>query len=261
MRDNLSVIGLVTRAKTGDQRAWDALVERYAPLVWSICRRYRLGHADTEDVSQNVWLRLVDQLDNLRHPAAVAGWLATTTQHECSRVLRAAKRPALVQLPSTDNIPDGRDPIAEDELLIAERHAALREAFDDLPPRCQRLLALLTQDPPVPYAQISATLGIPIGSIGPRRRRCLDKMRHHPAIADLINAESHTTKWGVREPALVIQVLPSRAISAAGTHSARPVGRLAGPIQPRHPGPDHARPSLVVDGPREVPDPLRETVV
>jgi DNA-directed RNA polymerase specialized sigma24 family protein len=81
---------------------------------------------------------------------------------------------------------------AEQELLTAERHAALREAFEDLPPRCQQLIALLTADPPVPYAEISARLGIPAGSIGPNRSRCLDKLRRHPAIAALIHPDTST---------------------------------------------------------------------
>ena len=55
-RDGTLVTDLVTRARTGDQQAWDALVERYAPLVWSICGRYRLGRADAEDVGQSVSL-------------------------------------------------------------------------------------------------------------------------------------------------------------------------------------------------------------
>ena len=91
MRDDPVVTGLVTRARNGDQQAWDALVERYAPVVWSVCRRYRLHKADAEDVSQNVWLRLALQLGNLREPAAVAGWLATTTRRECARVLTGAE--------------------------------------------------------------------------------------------------------------------------------------------------------------------------
>jgi RNA polymerase sigma factor (sigma-70 family) len=190
MRDDPSVTDLVARAKSGDQQAWDLLVERYAPLVWSICRRYRLDGIDVEDVGQNVWLRLVDQLDRIREPAALPGWLVTTTQRECARALRAARGPhGSWQTLEDESIPDERTGVAEDELLTAERHAALREAFSCLPPSCQRLLALLTEDPPVPYAQISATLGIPIGSIGPSRSRCLDKLRRHPAIAALINAE------------------------------------------------------------------------
>ncbi len=97
MRDDPSVADLLRRARNGQKQAWDELVERYAPLVWSICRRYRLGRADADDVSQCVWLRLVDQLAAIREPAALAGWLATTTQRECGRVLRAARRPPTAQ--------------------------------------------------------------------------------------------------------------------------------------------------------------------
>ena len=192
MHDDPIVTGLVTGARHGDQRAWDALVERYAPLVWSICRRYRLGDADAEDVSQNVWLRLVDQLGALRDPAAIPGWLATTTQRECGRALRAARSTrAATPVPEIENIPNVDIGMAEQELLIAERHAALREAFSHLPPRGQQLIAMLIEDPPVPYAQISARLGIPVGGIGPSRRRYLDRLRRDPAIAALIDAEDH----------------------------------------------------------------------
>ena len=85
------VTELVTRARNGDRQAWDALVERYAPLIWAICRRYRLDAADAEDVGQGVWLHLIEQLDRLRDPAALAGWLATTARRECIRVLRARR--------------------------------------------------------------------------------------------------------------------------------------------------------------------------
>jgi RNA polymerase sigma factor (sigma-70 family) len=189
-RNDSSVTDLVMRARNSDKQAWDTLVERYAPLIWSICRRYRLDGADAHDVGQTVWLHLVDQLDRLRDPAALAGWLATTTQRECIRVRRAAQRPqASGHVPDIENIPDERAPIAEQELLTAERHAALREALSQLPPRCQQLLVLLLQDPPLPYAQIGARLGIPAGSIGPSRGRCLNNLRRHPAIAALMNTE------------------------------------------------------------------------
>jgi RNA polymerase sigma factor (sigma-70 family) len=182
---------LVIRARNGNKQAWDTLVERYAPLIWSICRRHRLERADADDVGQNVWLLLVDRLDDLRDPAALPCWLATTTRRECGRVLRAPRGPLAAELaPDVETLPDKRAATAEQELLAAERHAALREAFLDLPPGCQRLIALLTADPPVSYATISARLGIPVGSIGPTRRRCLDKLRRHPAIAALINAEA-----------------------------------------------------------------------
>jgi RNA polymerase sigma factor (sigma-70 family) len=183
-------MGLVARARAGDKQAWDALVERYAALIWSICRKYRLGPADAEDVGQSVWLCLVAQLDKIREPAALPGWLATTTRRECVRVVRSARGPHAVLYPlDAETIPDGQADAAEQDLLAAERHAALRQAFADLPPHGQQLIAMLAADSPVPYAEISARLGIAVGSIGPTRSRCLDKMRRHPAIAALTGAE------------------------------------------------------------------------
>jgi|SRR5580704_11381310 len=183
-----AVRDLVARARNGDTQAWDALVEQYAPLIWAICRRHRLGHADADDVGQSVWLRLVSQLDRVRDPAALPGWLATTTRRECIRVLSAAQGPRAAVYPlDLDGLPDQRSGPAEQELLAAECHAALREAFSQLPSHGQQLITLLIADPPVPYADISARLGIPVGSIGPTRSRYLDKMRRHPAIAALLN--------------------------------------------------------------------------
>ena len=194
MRDYPPVTELVTRARRGDKQAWDAIVERYAPLIWSICRQYRLSDADAEDVGQVVWLHLVDRLDDLRDPAALPGWLATTTRRQCFRLRRTAARSRQVSGPlvDADNMADTGAVLAEDELLQAERDAALRAAMSDLPRGCRELMTLLTADPPVSYAEISARLGIPVGSIGPNRRRCLDKLRHHPAIAALISAEAQT---------------------------------------------------------------------
>jgi RNA polymerase sigma factor (sigma-70 family) len=184
------VAELVMRACDGDQQAWNAIVERYAPLVWSICRRYRLAGADADDAGQAVWLQLVDHIGQIRDPAALPGWLATTTARECGRLVRAARRTCPPsQVLNADDIPDGQAMLPDDELLRAERHAALREALAALPPPCQRLIALLAHDPPLPYTQISARLGIPAGSIGPTRSRCLAKLRRHPAIAALTNTE------------------------------------------------------------------------
>jgi len=187
-----AVADLVSSAKDGDARAWDTLVERYTPLIQSVCRRLQVRGADAEDVSQAVWLRFVEHLDNLREPAALPGWLTTTAQRECWRVLRAP-----VTVPGDgqwlENMPDERTVTAEHQLLAAERGASLRAAFGRLPPRCQRLLAMLVADPPVPYTEISAQLGIAVGSIGPDRRRSLDRLRRDPAIAMLINADAART--------------------------------------------------------------------
>jgi RNA polymerase sigma factor (sigma-70 family) len=195
MRNDPQVIDLVIRARNGERSAWEALVERYSPLVWSICRRWQLDRTDAEDVGQAVWLRLLEQLDNLRDPAALPGWLATTTKRECDRVQAAAYRSACRRAfgesaLDLEDLPDRQNPTAEDELMVAERHAALRAAFADLPPDCQRLLALLIADPPVPYAEISSRLCIAVGSIGPYRSRSLDRLRRHPAIAALMDAEA-----------------------------------------------------------------------
>ena len=191
MRDDPQVTDLVTRARKGDQQAWDALVARYAPLIWSICRRYRLSDADAEDVGQAVWMRLVSQLDSLRDPAALPGWLSTTTRRECFRVQRVTgKHLAAGQMPDHENIADGQAAAADHELLTAERDAVLRDAFTRLSPDCQRLMAMLISDPPVPYAEISARLGISVGSIGPIRGRCLERLRRDPAVAALIDAET-----------------------------------------------------------------------
>ena len=191
MNDGRSITDLVTRARNGDQRAWDGLVERYAPLVWSICHRYELSRADADDVHQTVWLQLVSQLDKIRDPGALPGWLATTTRRECVRLRRAARGPhAAEYVPDAEAIPDQQAGVAEQELLVAERHAALREALARLPPGCQRLIGKLIEDPPLTYAQIGASLGVPIGSVGPLRGRCLDRLRGDPAIAALIDADT-----------------------------------------------------------------------
>jgi len=194
MSTDRPITDLVTRARNGDQGAWDDLVERYAPLVWSVCRRYQLSRADAEDVHQTVWLQLVRRLEAVRDPAALPGWLATATRRECVRMLRATRGlHAAEYVPDTEAIPDQRAGMVEQELLVAERHAALREALARLPPFCQRLIGKLIEDPPLTYAQISAALNIPVGSIGPLRGRCLDKLRADPAIAALIDADAEVS--------------------------------------------------------------------
>lgn len=133
----------------------------------------------------------MDRLAFRRDPAALPGWLAATTQWECGRVLRASrKQEALGRSPDAAESPDQVTGAAESELLKAEYHAALREAFAHLPPDDRQLITLLIQDPPVPHAEISARLGIPVESIGLSRGRCLAKLRRYPAIAAMMNAET-----------------------------------------------------------------------
>ena len=133
-------------------------------------------------------------LDHLREAAALPGWLATTTRRECGRVINAADaRRAGERVLIAESIPDTETATVEQELLVAEQQAVLRDALARLPSGCQRLLVLLSADPPVPYAEISARLGISVGSIGPNRRRCLDRLGRDPAIAALIGTEAAST--------------------------------------------------------------------
>jgi RNA polymerase sigma factor (sigma-70 family) len=195
LRDDSVVTALVSRARNGDKKAWDALVERYAPLIWSICSRHQPGGTEAGDAGRRVWLQLADHLDTDSDPAALAGWLAATTRRECGRVARPAQVPcAAGPAPHAQTIPDEQAATTEHDLLAAERSAALREAFLHLPLSCQQLITTLIENPPAPCAQISAKLGIPIASIGPARSRCLDELRRHPAIAALINAEAETAR-------------------------------------------------------------------
>ena len=184
MRDDPSVIALVKRVCDGDHEAWNQIVERYSPLVWSICARYQLSRPDTDDVGQGVWLMLVENIGNLRQPAALPGWLATTTRNECLRVLRTASKYDPDGLPADDLMPaDVDERTVEDDLIEAELNAALRAAFAELPEACHTLMSLLIQDPPPSYADVSSALGMPIGSIGPTRARCLAQLRRSPHLA------------------------------------------------------------------------------
>jgi RNA polymerase sigma factor (sigma-70 family) len=190
MRDDPSVIALVDRVSGGDQRAWNELIERYAPLVWSICRRYQLDRQDIDDVGQAVWLALVENVASLRERAALPGWLATTTKNECLRILRDARRRDRDGLPPDDQLPpDVSAEVIEQEIIEAEQNAALRAAFAELSASCHQLLSMLMSDPPPGYTQISAKLGMPIGSIGPTRARCLDRLRRSPHLAGLLSRQ------------------------------------------------------------------------
>lgn len=155
------------------------------PLVYAICTRYRLGSHDIEDVGQTVWLLLVEHLGKLREPAALPGWLATTTARECLRVVRAASRSDLRSTGRDDSLQFVDDTAIDNEILMAERNASLRALFAELPAHCQQLLSMLISDPPSSYAKIHETLGIPIGSIGPQRARCLNRLRRSDAFIAL----------------------------------------------------------------------------
>jgi RNA polymerase sigma factor (sigma-70 family) len=167
---------LVTRVRAGDQQAWAALTDRYTGLLWSVARSMRLTTPDAADAIQTTWLRLVESIDGIREPERLGSWLATTMRRECLVVLRRSARIRLSLSHGWDELPAATEEL--DEVMIREEQdAALWRAFDTLTPRCRALLRVLLADPPPQYAEVSAALDMPVGSIGPTRQRCLDSLR------------------------------------------------------------------------------------
>jgi RNA polymerase sigma factor (sigma-70 family) len=185
---------LVRDSAGGSAEAWSELVRRYAPLVMSVIRSYRLSPTDAQDVSQTVWLRLVEHLSGLREPEALPGWLATTTQRECARQIGKLRRVLPVD-PQEDGAMQ-QAVIADPDvgILRAEMRQALRDGLAELPARDQWLLRLRSDDPPKSYHEISQLLDMPVGSIGPTLRRCLDRLRDTEAMRRYVTVGSPTDR-------------------------------------------------------------------
>lgn len=183
------ITALVAAASSGDQQAWDAIVLQFEGLVWGTVRSYRLDDAAAADVVQTCWLRLVENLNRLREPERLGGWLATTASRECLRWLRFAGRSFPVGDDTTFDTAGSDSPFEIDaELLRDERDMGLWRAFERLSVRCQQLLRILTADPPPSYEDISETLRMPIGSLGPTRQRCLDRLRAELLVEGITTA-------------------------------------------------------------------------
>jgi RNA polymerase sigma factor (sigma-70 family) len=190
-------VDLLTAAQSGDEEAWQRLMSRYQPLVDKIIRRHRLSPWDGEDVSQYVWMQLVDQAGRLREPRAVAGWIATTTAHRCCQVLQRQKRsisidpidgPGMDSAGSTMVWGSGSEHSGlDDNLLRAELRTAVRRGLAELTADQQKLLLLVIAEPSVPYREISRRMGLPVGSIGPTRARLLKKLGNSLAVQLLMN--------------------------------------------------------------------------
>jgi RNA polymerase sigma factor (sigma-70 family) len=180
---------LVGAAAGGDVAAWEELVDHFASLVWAVARSFQLEPADASDVSQVTWLRLVEHLERIQEPDRVGAWLVTTARRECLRLLRLRGR----TIPSGDGT--DLDPVDTDtpepshRVTTAERDAVLWRALEAISERCQQLLRILMADPPPSYEDIGAALDMPIGSIGPTRARCLERLRRE-ALRRGITADS-----------------------------------------------------------------------
>jgi len=188
-----TVTELLSRARELDQKAWDQIVERYTALLWSVARAYRLGTADAADVVQTTWLRLLENLGRIQDPERLAGWLATTARRESLRTLRRAGRERVGGLADAggEEVETVRstDPPVDEGLLLEERDALLWRCFRKLSSRCQILLRVLVATPPPSYADVSAALGMPVGSIGPTRGRCVQRLRALASEAGLLDEE------------------------------------------------------------------------
>lgn len=182
----MSMTELFRRAEAGEQAAWNAIVDRYTKLLWSVARAHRLGTADAADVVQTTWLRLVEHFGRIEDPERLAGWLATTARRECLQTLRRAGRELVGDV---DDIILGvveECPVPVDARLLAEeRDVALWASFERISVRCQVLLRILMATPPPDYATVSAELDMPVGSIGPTRGRCLNQLRKLVTGTDL----------------------------------------------------------------------------
>jgi RNA polymerase sigma factor (sigma-70 family) len=176
----LSDEDLISACRSGEEAAWDALVARYERLVYTIPSRYGLTPTEVSDVFQSVWLSLLRNLENIRQPDRIAAWLVTTTRRECWERRRGVNYEKVITSDLDDQIvrTKSEEPSPDEIVATYEKHEALRRAMDQLDSRCRRLLRLLYFDPSIPsYADVAATLNMPIGSIGPLRARCLKKLR------------------------------------------------------------------------------------
>jgi RNA polymerase sigma factor (sigma-70 family) len=173
----LDIAELVRRATDGDWWAWERLIDQYGRLIWATTRDFKLTESDAADVVQATWLRLLENIHRLEYPERVGSWLAATARHECLRSLTARKKVVLCLDDAPLDCVALHEPEIDERLLAEERAQTVREALSRLPWQWQRLLELLMADPPASYAEISDQLGLPMGSIGPTRGRCLERLR------------------------------------------------------------------------------------
>jgi RNA polymerase sigma factor (sigma-70 family) len=178
---------LVAGALDGDQGAWTEIVRRHAPAVIARVRQFRLTPHQAEDVAQTVWLNLLENLEKLRDPHALPGWIATTARHECIRVTNLNRRTVPVD-PQGGRLDGADESDLDAQMLLVERERALRDGLAELPVHQREVLLMLSVDPPLSYAEIAEKLGVPIGSIGPTRGRGLARLRETAAIKNYVAA-------------------------------------------------------------------------
>ncbi len=171
---------LVGRCLAGDARAWGALVARYERLVYAVARSYRLSESDLADVFQDVFTALVKGLPRLRDARTLCRWLASTTERIALATALERRREQAMHTGDPERLEELRadQPPVGADLEDLEQQALVRLALAALSARCRRLLqALYYEDPTPAYRELSQRLGVPIGSLGPTRARCLEHLK------------------------------------------------------------------------------------
>jgi len=170
------VAELLEAARAGSDEALGAIVAEHSPLLWHVARAAGLSSGDAEDVLQTVWLRLLAHLDDIRTSAALTGWLVVTARREAWRVRAVGRRQVPAEAEALDTLPDrGAGP--QEQVLIDDQRRTLWVAIAQLSARCQELLRIVAFVPRPDYSAVAAELGMPVGSVGPTRGRCLAKLR------------------------------------------------------------------------------------
>lgn len=167
---------LLLAARTGKPDGMDALIGELTPLLWHVARSQGLDHTTCADVVQTTWLNLLRSLDDIHTPSALTAWLVTTTKREAWRSRDAHRQELLL---SEESFADVRDPSGnpDEHVLVADQRRRLWDAVHQLPHRCQELIRVVAFTPKPDYGVVASRLGMPRGSIGPTRGRCLAKLR------------------------------------------------------------------------------------
>lgn len=167
---------LVRRAASGEEAALCTLMAKFTPLLQTTVRGYQLCAADERDVLQDVWILLWQNLDNIRHPARIAGWLRTTAHRQAMRLSRLRRREYAAQRPA--ELAVARDPyVPEAHAVHEDCLRVLRDATRGLLARERDLAAAIAYEPEITYAQLAQRIGVEAGSVGQLRARCLRKLR------------------------------------------------------------------------------------
>lgn len=174
---------LVARCRQGDAAAWAALVKRYQRLVYAVVMRAGHDEHTAADVFQTVFTRLIQHLPRLAQPERLQAWIVTTAKREALLARRIGQRTVSMTTDDDEPGPEAdlvdEAPLAEAALSDLQQLNRLRQSLDRMDERCRTLLTLVfaDEDDKLPYEEIAVRVGMPIGSIGPTRARCLQKLR------------------------------------------------------------------------------------